>query len=508
MPLPHDQWRRHIAQIDARDPARPMLPPLAATPAAAPSAAQRERWRAEQARIAAEDAQDALLASEHARPDLHPDFNIGEAIAPTLSASRRADGWTAARQRAFCELIATGVSIEHAARAQGLSASSAYGFRNSAKGAAFNIGWTAAHLLQRQRLADTVSARVFDGQTVTITRPDGSTVERHFHDNRLAMNVLARLDRIAAAQGSDTTPENQAARLAAAEWDRFLDIMGDGPARAGLFLAARTDGRDGAPEVAAIGALARADLYARTGAGTLAEVDVGDLDPAARARWTAEQWARAEAAGLLVLAPATGSESGDGAPQHSQHSPDADADEPVWWCEEAEAWRTSFPPPEDFDGEEEGRYGDEDYARELTEDEEDAADARAALETPAAAAARIAHVQARDAWFATRAPIGEPSVAGPAAPDTPENAAPEPQAEDATAAPDPVAPPPAPCAAAEHGAEPAPTPPAPSAEPMHQPDRSPLTEIVHADDWTAGPADGGSFLSGAQSGWQHVTSLC
>ncbi len=41
-------------------------------------------------------------------PDTFPedspkDFDVGEAIAPGLFASRRADGWTAERQRAFCE---------------------------------------------------------------------------------------------------------------------------------------------------------------------------------------------------------------------------------------------------------------------------------------------------------------------------------------------------------------------------------------------------------------------
>ncbi|HEU0045875.1 hypothetical protein [Sphingomonas sp.] len=363
-----------------------------------------DQWLETKARLAAEDAARVAAAPAPRALDLDPDFDVATALESQLEPSRRADGWTAARQHGFLTLVATGHSIEAAARAQGLSASSAYSFRNSAKGAAFAVGWLAAQMLQRQRLADTVSARAFEGQTVTVTRPDGSTVERHFHDNRLAMNVLARLDRIAAGQlvpGAADTGETQAARLAAAEFDRYLDILGEGPARAGLFLAARTvDAAPGAPELAAISTLARADLYTRTGAGVMAEVDVTDLDPAQRVAWSAEQWARAEAAGLLVIAPVPEAGEDEGGTQHSQHSPEADEDDPVWWCDLADAWRTSFPPPEDFDGEEEGRYGDPDYARALSWEEELDADLPEHGDTEEDAETRAAHAAERDRWFA------------------------------------------------------------------------------------------------------------
>ena len=336
--------------------------------------------RAEDAAKPAATAASATPAPPHL--DLPDTFDVAAAIESSLEPSRRADGWTAQRQRAFCELVGTGATIESAARAQGLSASSAYSFRNSARGAAFAIGWTAAQLLQRQRLADVVASRAFEGQTVTITRADGSTVERHFHDNRLAMSVLARLDRLAAGQVAagtpDTSGEGQAARLAAAEFDRYLDILGAGdggaPARAGLFLAARTvDAGPGAPELAAISTLARADLYARTGAGVVAEVDTCDLDPAARADWTAAQWARAEAAGLLVVAPVP---DADGTAQLSQGSTDEDEDEPVWWNEKAGEYRTDLPcPDEEVVAFESGEFGEEGYERTLTPDEQAALDA-------------------------------------------------------------------------------------------------------------------------------------
>lgn len=387
MPAPalHDLWQQHLAQCEAEEAATKAA--NAAPPKPAPKPAP--------------------------TLDLPADFDVAAALEHQLEPSRRADGWTAQAQHDFLRAIATGATIEGAARAQGLSAASAYSFRHSAKGAAFAIGWTAAQLLQRQRLADTVAARAFEGQVVTVTRPDGSTYERHFHDNRLAMSVLTRLDRIAAGQlGSgtpDTTGEGQAARLAAAEWDRYLDILagadgkGGGPARAGLFLAARTlDAGPGAPELAALSTLARADLYARTGAGMVAEVDATDLDPAARAGWTAAQWARAEAAGLLTVAPAPTPEKRDGTTQYSQHSPDdEEEDDPVWWDNDAREYRTTLPFADDDGGGlplyELGDYGDDDYQRSLTETELEAVEAAKASGLDEARAAGLAR---RAAWLA------------------------------------------------------------------------------------------------------------
>lgn len=139
----------------------------------------------------------------------------------------------------------------------------------------------------------------------------------------------------------------------------------------------------------------------RTGVATAAEVPVDDLDPTARATWTAEQWARAEAAGLLRLAvpqpdpepepepePAQTAPQNPPEPQLPQHSPPAgapaggvivdpehpDAPPPVWWDATVGEWHTRFPPPDDFvdddDRDEDGEPGEEGYWRTLTPDEE------------------------------------------------------------------------------------------------------------------------------------------
>jgi hypothetical protein len=339
------------------------------------------------------------------RFELPDGFTFGQALdSEGMIPSRRQDGWTAARQRDFLCAIAEGATVEKAAAGVGLSWQSAYSLRQRAAGAVFALGWAAALLLQRQKLADELTRRAFDGQTDTLTRADGSEVTRHRHDNRLALALLTRLDRHAEA----TTPELEAARLAAGEWQRYLDLVAAdaSPAQAGLFLAARAptaaDGKAGmADALAPVLSLARADLYVRTRCGTVAEIDASDLDPAQRGEWTAEQWTRAEAAGLLTLGDAH-------KPQHPQRSPAAVAAEeeeeqerePVWFDHARNDWRTSFPPAPGTSCDEEGEPGAPGYSRSLTADEEDIADAP---RRQAQAEHQAREEDARDAWFIARA---------------------------------------------------------------------------------------------------------
>lgn len=286
--------------------------------------------------------------------------------------SRRGDGWSGERQRAFCEALAQGSSVARACEMLGMSASSAYAFRSSARGAAFAIGWSAAQLLQRHRLADALAERALEGQVVTVTHADGTQSERHLFDNRLAMAVLTRLDRQATADrdAAAADGDGHAARLAAGEFDRYLDLLAAdaAPARAAMFIALRGAGKDRSADLATLARLGRADLYLRVGAGVAAEVDVADLDIAARAGWTADQWTRAEAAGLIAIdappppPPAKpAAPAGDPTdPQLCQLStdglPESYANHRVWL--DNGGWRTDFPPPPLFRGAENGSYGD------------------------------------------------------------------------------------------------------------------------------------------------------
>ncbi|MEG3163048.1 hypothetical protein U1701_00400 [Sphingomonas sp. PB2P19] len=343
-------------------------------------------------------------------------FLPGDDEDDTLHVSRRHDGWSAANQRHFLEALAEGHGVDVAARRVGLSAASAYAFRRTAKGAAFALGWRAAAIVAREAIAETLLVRALEGTVDTIVRGE-TVITRHKYDNRLALSLLARLDRQAETA---TDCDAKAARLVAQEFDAYLDLVGQdaSPARAGLFLARRAGVFGDGPEagegadLTPLYALAAADRFVRTGVATAGEVDIADLDPAARASWTAEQWARAEAAGLIAIAaPApepTDAQETTPAPQHSQHSRDPDMPL-VWQLPETDAWRTSFPPPEDFDGFEQGEFGDYRYERELDAYEQGCMDVSRAVEVDAR---RREEGAERDAFFAELlATIDDPDVA-------------------------------------------------------------------------------------------------
>lgn len=343
----------------------------------------------------------------------------------SIVGSRRADGWTCDRQRTFLAALAEGATVDAAAKLVGLSTSSAYAFRQRAHGAAFALGWHAALLLQRQKLADTLTARAFDGQVDTYTRADGTQVTRHRHDNRLGLALLTRLDRVAAAgEAEDRHGEAQAARIVAGEWQAYLDLVAAdaAPARAGLFLAARAaaappdaagEGADPVAALAPVLSLARADLYLRTGQGDAAAVPIHDCDPAARADWTADQWRRAEAAGLVALAPPEPVHNPP-LPQHSDAAAEAadgeDDEDRVWYDEAFGDWMTDFPAPLGHYPHEEGSHEDGTWRRSLTAAESYAVE-QARGDRDAEAAADTEDTQAaRRAWFAARQPRFDPDA--------------------------------------------------------------------------------------------------
>ncbi|HEX8382796.1 MAG TPA: hypothetical protein VF592_05410 [Sphingomonas sp.] len=342
----------------------------------------------------------------------------GQQIRDVIIPSTRVDGWNAAKQRRFLEAVAEGETVTDACGKVRLSPQSAYAFRRRPKGRAFDLGWKAADLLARERVAANLMLRSLEGQEVEFTRADGSVSTRHHYDNRLAVQMLNRLDRYADA--SERTAPGHAARMIAADFDAYLDLVGDdgGPARAGLFMLARnTDGEAAAAELEPVLALARADRMIRCGSAA-ADVGLADLDAARRADWTAEQWAHAEAAGLVVLAPpptptperATEAPASTCQPVSTSPVPVAD-DEPVWRCDLSGEWRTSFPPPADFIGEEDGAYGWRDYSRELDPDELALVEG---AQIGITGERRIEQARARDRWFAALAAAadGKKDVAG------------------------------------------------------------------------------------------------
>jgi hypothetical protein len=143
---------------------------------------------------------------------------------PTPAPQSRTDGWSPARQRRFLEILAATGVIMLACEGVRITARSAYTLRIRHDGAAFRLGWDAAILIARARLADDLLSRAIMGSEETIRKdPDNYEVRRHRHDNRLAMSMLARLDRMA-----DSPPEGSDAALArvvAQDFTAYLDLI-------------------------------------------------------------------------------------------------------------------------------------------------------------------------------------------------------------------------------------------------------------------------------------------
>ena len=88
----------------------------------------------------------------------------------------------------------------------------------------------------------------------------------------------------------------------------------------------------------------------------------------------------------------------------------------VWREYLSDAWRTDFPPPPDYDGEERGAWEEQGYSRSLTAAELAALTVGNAIEEPVT----LAHDEAeRDAFFASlAAPLPPPSAGADTSPKT------------------------------------------------------------------------------------------
>jgi hypothetical protein len=231
----------------------------------------------------------------------------------SLGRRRRCDGFTPERQAVFLDALSRCGVVADAARAAGVSRDTVYSLRNCARGAAFSLGWDAAWLKSRPRVADELHSRAMNGVVDRIYRNGELWGERHRHDNRLAMAVLTRLDRQAEGLGEGAAT----ARIIAREWDQFLDIVREGGDGAGEFLASRAareielvDGlRRPADAEAARGSIQdlyksletfeRLFAYSMFGGGLDGEADLTGLEPEAMASWTDNDWFRADRGGLL-----------------------------------------------------------------------------------------------------------------------------------------------------------------------------------------------------------------
>ena len=247
--------------------------------------------------------------------------------APSTAGRRNAHrGWTPERKRLFHQTLAESGVVLEAARAAGMSAHAAYALRN--RDPLFDAGWEAALTLARRRLVDDLYARAVNGVVEQVYRGGVKVGERHRYDNRLSMAVLTRLD----ARLDRAEARGDAHLRVARRWDDYLDALGADRADEAQELLAAPE-----PEPEEIAETAQhCDLH------DVEEVEMDEDDEETRAL-------------------------------HFYNGMSAWQEHGVWW--------TDFPPPDDFDGEEDGEWGvDDDYRRELTPDEQAVYDAQAAAD--------------------------------------------------------------------------------------------------------------------------------
>jgi hypothetical protein len=265
---------------------------------------------------------DSYEPQSHAAPtaQLEPDC---PALAPHLDDSffetrrLREGGWDGPKMATFIGTLAESGVVTFACRACDMSAKSAYALRH--RDPLFAKAWDAALDMARQRLADELLARSLKGSAEQLLRDGAIVAERHVFDNKLAFSILRRLDRRAELGSTFSTPpawdRPTRAPAVAGRWQELLDALTDG----------RTD----------------------------------------------------EAGRLLAVEDEQGNSQGNDPPFDGDNSDSLDGEpeprERVWHDWQSDEWRTDFPPPAGFDGDEKGDWEDpEGYSRSLTASEMEA----------------------------------------------------------------------------------------------------------------------------------------
>ena len=136
----------------------------------------------------------------------------------------RVDGWTYERQAAFLMTLSETGLVSQACAFAEMSVASAYALRREPRGAAFALGWQAAHVLARDRLEDVLLEAAITGVESVSTRVDGVARRRTLNGN-LSMAVLDRLDKRAAALDDRAIA---VARSIGAAFEAFLTLVLDG----------------------------------------------------------------------------------------------------------------------------------------------------------------------------------------------------------------------------------------------------------------------------------------
>jgi hypothetical protein len=141
----------------------------------------------------------------------------------------RRDGWTAARQRLFLEVLADTGSVTRAARRVGMSREAAYRLRRHPAAVDFAVAWDLALLELYRRVEEVALERVLQGEEEEVLR-DGAVVvvRRRPCDVRLLLRMLERADANAVSRAAERAQQQGFLQKVAGLADAGPLFAGDG----------------------------------------------------------------------------------------------------------------------------------------------------------------------------------------------------------------------------------------------------------------------------------------
>jgi hypothetical protein len=116
--------------------------------------------------------------------DQSPDFD------PVPLTRQRHDGWSAARQGAFLDVLAATGTVDSAVRAVGMTRVSAYNLRKRPGAESFAAAWDRAIDTGRAQMLDHMMERAINGVTTIRLRLGGMVDIENRPDKRLLVNAL------------------------------------------------------------------------------------------------------------------------------------------------------------------------------------------------------------------------------------------------------------------------------------------------------------------------------
>ncbi|HEU4821176.1 MAG TPA: hypothetical protein VFS87_08475 [Qipengyuania sp.] len=174
-----------------------------------------------------------------------PEVELRDGTAPDFTpvpVRYRYDGWVPDKQLEFIERLADCGCVDDAARAVGMSRTTAYALRRRPDAQAFRMAWDAALDASVARLRDAALARAIHGVAVPIFHGGEQVGERRHFDERLTMFLLRYRDPTRYGKWLDTTETSQHSegpvmtlayrtlRMARAAWAAFEAALDGKPA--------------------------------------------------------------------------------------------------------------------------------------------------------------------------------------------------------------------------------------------------------------------------------------